>query len=294
MTVTTTPPPGRRSWRCRCSAARAISSSPSTTSPSRSAARTRSPSPSKAKPRSCPARRHRRGQRLDVGGSTAVVDVAAVRLRRARGHLGAQAPEDLGGRAEGRAVGAVQQHVKAGEVEALEAHVQLAQVVLQRAVQRADPPDRGAGRGRVLERALDGPLGVVVELVAVGAEELDPVVPVGVVRGREHDGQVEPVAAREQRRGGRGQDPAQQRVPARGGDAGSGGGLEHGARLAGVAQHQHLRPRGLAQAGGGPGERQGELGRDQLARHPADTIGAEQLARHRGARLVPAPVAPGH
>ena len=77
------------------------------------------------------------GQSVDVGRAAAVVDVAAVGLDRHRGHLGTEPPEDLRGDAVGRAVGAVEQDPLAGQVEALEAELQLAQVVPRGAVQLA-------------------------------------------------------------------------------------------------------------------------------------------------------------
>ena len=84
---------------------------------------------------------------------------------------------------------------QAGEVEVGEALVQRAQVVLLRAVERADAADRGRrapGRAEaLLQAALDLELGRVGELEAVAAEELDAVVAVRVVRGAEHRGEVE-------------------------------------------------------------------------------------------------------
>ncbi len=73
----------------------------------------------------------------DVGGAAAGVDVAPVGGVGDDGDVGAEAPEDLGGDAMRGAVGAVQEHVDAAEVEVLEAGVQLAQVVLVGAAQLA-------------------------------------------------------------------------------------------------------------------------------------------------------------
>ena len=115
------PAAGRAARRCR--AASAISSSPSTTTPSRSTARTRSPSPSKAKPSVVAAGDDGGGERVDVRGAAAVVDVAPVGRVADDRDVGAQAPEDLGRDAVGRAVGAVQQDVEAVEVERREARV---------------------------------------------------------------------------------------------------------------------------------------------------------------------------
>ena len=83
------------------------------------------------------------------------------------------------------------------EAQVGEAGLQLAQVVGRRAVQLAHAAQ--PRRGGLAEQALDLGLLGVVELGALGAEELDPVVLVGVVRGRHDRGQVEPVAAHQQR-----------------------------------------------------------------------------------------------
>ena len=112
---------------------------------------------------------HRLREALDVGGAAAVVDVAPVRVGREQVDLGAEAAEDLRRGAVGRAVGAVEQHAPAAQVELGEALVQPAQVVLERAVQPPHGADAGRVRRRVVERRLDLDLGVVVELEAVAA-----------------------------------------------------------------------------------------------------------------------------
>ena len=118
--------------------------------------------------------------------------------------------------------------------------VQRPQVVLERAVQRPHPPDPLRRRRRLLQRGLDLVLGVVVELEPVGGEQLDPVVLVGIVRGRDDGRQRQPVAAHQQRRRRRRQHARQQRVAAGGGDPGGDRRLEHLAGLARVADDQHL------------------------------------------------------
>ena len=76
------------------------------------------------------------GQRLDVGGAAAGVDVAAVGLDPDRLDLGAEALEDRRRGPVGGAVGAVEDDLAAGEVER-EGGSQLAQVVVEAAVQLA-------------------------------------------------------------------------------------------------------------------------------------------------------------
>src|SRR6185503_19041698 len=92
------------------------------------------------------------------------------------GHGRAEAAEERGRDAVRGTVRAVQRDPHAGEIEVREALVQRAQVVLLRAVQRADPADRRAavgGLGRaeaLLQAALDLELGRVGQLEAVPAE----------------------------------------------------------------------------------------------------------------------------
>ena len=78
----------------------------------------------------------RRGEAVEVGGAAAVVDVAPVGLGADRLDRGAEPLEDRRRGAEGGAVGAVEHHVLAGEVEG-EGGLQRPQVVLEAAVQLA-------------------------------------------------------------------------------------------------------------------------------------------------------------
>ena len=221
---------------------------------------------------------HALGERVHVSRAAAVVDVAAVGLDGDRLHVGAEAAEDLGRHAVGGAVGAVEQHADAVEVELAEAQLELAQVVAAGAVQLAHAADgslwAAIAGGHEL---LDPGLLVVVELGAAGAEELDAVVLVGVVRGRHDGGQVEAVAAQQQRGAGRGQHAAEQRVASGGRHPGRQRGLEHLARLARVAHDQDLRRLCRRGGRGGPSERQRQLGGQLLARDTANAVGAEEL-----------------
>ncbi len=137
-----------------------------------------------------------------------------------------------------------------------------------------DPLGRLSG---LLEMALDRVLGVVRQLEPVGREQLDPVVLVGVVRRRDDRGHVELVAAQQQRRRRGRQHSAEQRVAARRGDPCGDRRLEHLARLAGVADDQHLRPLGACLLHRGPRQCERELGRQELSGAAPDTVRAEQL-----------------
>ena len=122
---------------------------------------------------------------------------------------------------------------------------------------------------------------VGIELARRRAEELDPVVAPGVVRGRDDRRQVEPVAgARGSRRPASAapRRAARRRRPPR--DARGQRRLEHRAGLARVADDQHLRA--LRRRTAAPRRRpsaQRQLGGQHLARDAADAVGAEQLLR---------------
>ena len=216
---------------------------------------------------------------VDVGRADARVDVAPVRLVGVRGDGGAQAAEDLRRDLVGGAVGAVEEHLDAAQVEVAEALVQAAQVVLLRAVEGVDAADGGAGDGLV-EALLDLRFGRVVELEPVAAEELDPVVLVRVVGGRDDGGEVEAVLADQQRRRGGRQDATEQHVPARGGDAGGERRLEHRAGLARVADDEHARLVLAQPADDGVAEAERQVGGEHIAGGAAHAVGAEQPASH--------------
>ncbi len=216
-----------------------------------------------------------------MGRAAAGVDVASV--GRIGEHLdgGAEPAEDLGRSPVGRAVGAVEEHTAAAEIELLEAFMQLAHVVLERTVERAHAADPRRGSGLLLEACLDRPLGVVVELEAVGGEQLDAVVLIWIV-GRGDDGrEPEPMPAEQQRRRRRRQDAREQRVTARSRDPGGDRSLEHLAGLARIPHDQNLRVRIAPEFDRRPRQRQRQFGRQELPCASAHPIGAEEVARHR-------------
>ena len=167
---------------------------------------------------------------LRPSGASAITSTCAPRRRKISGAARCVAPLAQSSRMR-----------RPTEVEHREAGLQLAQVVLQRAVQLRDAARLGRSGSRLVEQRLDLLLDGVGQLVAVGAEELDAVVAPGVVRGRQHDAEVEAVAADQQRRGRRRQDAAEQRDAAGCGDPGCDSGFEHLARRARVADHEHAR-----------------------------------------------------
>ena len=219
-----------------------------------------------------------RSQPLDVRRADAVVDVAAVRLRCERIDVRAKPAEDLRRHAVGRPVRAVQQDPLATEVEIGEADLELAEVVAARTVQLAHAAVGGLALLRV-DQTLDLAFLLVRELRPVRSEELDPVVAIGVVRGGDDHREVEPEAPHQQCCAGRRQDPGEQRVAAGRRDARRERRLEHLAGLARVADDQYLRGPDGRHRGRRAAERKRELGRQELARHPAHAIRSEQLWR---------------
>ena len=254
-------------------------SSPSTSLPSWSTARQRSASPSCAMPRSAPCCQDRLLQRPQVGGPDAVVDVEAVRFGADDNDIGAGVLEDLGGTAARRAVGAVQHHLES--VQAVrEGAEQMDDVAVLGVGEALDPahlsPDRA--EGLLAELFLDGVFHVVRELLAAAGKELDAVVRGGVVRGGDHHAEVRVQVGHQVGRG-RGRKHAGV-VDV---DPGAGEPRFHGSRDeltagAGVPRNHGARPRSVGIAvmakhdGGGLGQLQRQLGRQQAVRQAPDTI----------------------
>ena len=154
----------------------------------------------------------------------------------------------------------------------------------------------GCGRGLVhyatqvrtalVEQILDPGLGGVVELDALGGEELDAVVAVGVVGGGDDRSEVEAEPANQDRRRRSWQDAAEQGVPSSRGDAGRQRRLQHRARLAGVADDQDLWALDVERCRGGATERGRQLDAEERSSLSSDPVGSEELAPRRH----PAPV----
>lgn len=224
---------------------------------------------------------HARDERLEVRRPAAVVDVAAVRLVADDVHVRAEAAEDLRRHAIGGPVRAVEQDTAPLQVERLEARVQRAEIVLLRAVQRADAADPVRRRGDVVvEACLDRGLRVVGELEAVRREELDAVVGERIVRRADDRGEIEPVAAHEQRRRRRGQHAAEQDLGPRARRARGQCGLEHLTGFAGVPDDEHPRVLGGGLQRRRATESHRQVGGEQVAGDATDAVGAEQLAGH--------------
>ena len=238
---------------------------------------------------SWPPATHGLDQRLRLGRAAARVDVAPVGIEPDRDHARAERHERVGRDRGGGAVGAVEHDADPAQVEPLEALGQ-GPAIAPRGVAAGDHRAEAAGRHRRMQPRLDLGLLLVGELVAVGAEELDPVVAVGVVRGRDHGAEVEAVTPHGDRRRRRRGDAAELDVDAGRRQPGGQRRLEHRARLARVAHDQRAGAR-AGQRPGGAAETERELGGQDLAGRAAHAVGAEVATRssltHRQSRVRP-------
>ena len=194
--------------------------------------------------------------------------------RRRRGARRAAAPPVR------RAVRAVEQHAPAARSKARSA-LELAQVVVDRAV-RARARDRfGAGAGAASRRpphCLDAASSSSDSFRPVGAEELDAVVVVRVVRGRDRRAQVEPVAPDEDRGRRVGSTPASRACPPAAAIPAQSAASSISPGHAGVAHDQDLRRRRVQTAAAARPSENASSARQELARDAANAIGPEELA----------------
>ena len=154
-------------------------------------------------------------------------------------------------------------------------------------------PMRSAGGqqvgGRRLHQRLDLALGLVGELVAVGVEQLDAVVGVGIVGGRDHDAEVGAQRAGQHGDRRRRHRPQQEHVHADGGEARHQRRFDHVAGEPRVLADDHAMPVGAAgeQLARGHADLERDLGgHGRAVGEPANAIGAEVPPRHACPRLV--------
>ena len=261
--------------------------SPSTTLPWASTASTRSASPSKARPEVGARRAHGAGDVPEVRRAAVDVDVGAVRRAGDDRGAHAEALEQQRRDRRGGAVGAVDH-----DVQAVQRHVDglgdPRDVALGRALAASSAPAHVAADAQLVlgpEQRLDALLVGVRELEPVAAEELDAVVGIRVVAGRDDGAEVGVL-----RRGpatatpGVGSTPARSATPPALGDARAQRVLEHRARSAGVAPDARTcgraAPRSRASAPRRGPRRRARSGAQLGVREPANAVGAEELARH--------------
>jgi hypothetical protein len=145
-------------------------------------------------------RHHRLGRRLGMRRPAMMVDVGPVRRHAHRDHLGPQFPQHLRRRAIGRAIGAVDHHLQPIQPQARrKARLDELLIAAPPVLDPLGAADvfRLGGRDLALDHRLDLGLGGIRQLEPVRPEELDAVVLVRVVAGRDHHAEVRPHAARQ-------------------------------------------------------------------------------------------------
>ena len=220
---------------------------------------------------------HPAAQRADFRRATFKVDVPAVGFVRHQFNAGTEPRENLARHAVSGTVGTVKDDLETVQFESKRC-LECPQVADFGGPPLGDAAGPVSYRRRILDQCLHPGLRLVVELATVAAEQLDAVVPVGIVRGRYCRGHIEPVLAAEQG-GCRGrQDPAEQDVTSGLGNPGSQGGLEHRTRFTGVADDQDPWPVHGQGGSAGPADGNGEFCIQDLADAAADSVRAEQFA----------------
>ena len=226
-------------------------------------------------------------ERRGLGRAAFLVDVEAVGLDAEADDLGAELPQRFGRDLVGGAVGAIDHDAQAVE----------RQVARQRALGEFDVAvlhavdALGASEiGRLgeplaeigIDQRLDAEFDLVGQLVAVRAEQLDAVVVVRVVRGRDHHAEIGAHRARQHGDRRRRHRAGQQHVHADRGEARHQRGLDHVAGQPRVLADQHAvavvavlehQARGLP-------DLERKLRRDRAVGAAANAVGAEILANH--------------
>ena len=161
-----------------------------------------------------------------------LVDVEAVGLDIDGDHLGAEFPQRFRRHLVGRAVGAIDDHPEARERHRLRqralGELDIAVVHAVDALGPAEPFGIGQRHlDALLQHRLDALLDLVGELVAVRPEQLDAVVEIRIVRGRDHHADVGAQRARQHGDRRRRDRPEQEHVHAGGGQARHHGVLDH-------------------------------------------------------------------
>ncbi len=221
---------------------------------------------------------------LGMGRAALSVDVQAVRLHPDGEDLGAQLVQGRRRHAVARAVGAVDGDAQALEAEPLgEGLFGDFDIAGRRVVDPLDPAQLVRGRQVLIQglvhHGFDLQLDLVRQLVAVRPEQLDAVVGVVVVRGRDHDAQIGAHRAGHHRHARRRQGAEGAHVHADAGQARHQRRLDHIAGQARVLADHHQMATvvvGAEQPPGGQADAQGHLGRHRMGVGPAaNAIGAE-------------------
>ena len=186
----------------------------------------------------------RLAQGFGVLGTTMVIDVDAGRLDAQCDHFGAQFPQDAGRGLVGRAVGAIDDDFQPVQPQASgEGVLHRLDVASARVVQTVGAAQVARRRQAVhlvaVHEGLDRAFGVVRQLEAVRAEQLDAVVLEGVVRGRDHDAEISPKRPRQVGYGRRRQRTDQDDIHANRDETGGQRRLQEIPRQAGILADHH-------------------------------------------------------
>ncbi len=216
-----------------------------------------------------------------------LVDVEAVRIDADRDHLRAKLPQRFRGHLVGRAIGAIDDDAQAFDREMARqgplGELDVARMHALDALGAADGRRLGEAAAQIaVDQRLDLALDRIRQLVPIGAEQLDAVILVRIVRGRDHHAKIGAHGAGEHGDGRRRHRAEQQHVDAHGGEARLQRRLDHVARQPRIlADHNAMAMLAIAE---GEARRlpdlERELGRDRLVGHAAHPIGAEILPRH--------------
>ncbi len=235
----------------------------------------------------------RLGYRGGMGRTAFGVDVQAVRLDADGEDLGSQLIEGGRRHAVAGAVGAVDGDAQALEAEPL-GEGRLGDLdIARRGVVDALDPAQLVGRGQVLIQALvhhglDLQLDLVRQLVAVRPEQLDAIIRIVVVRGRDHDAQIGAHRPRHHGHARRRQGTEGTHVHAHAGQPRHQGRLDHVAGQAGVLADHHQMA-AVVVGSEHLARRQTHAQRD-LGRHrmgvgaTTDAVGAEVFSLAQGRR----------
>ena len=221
----------------------------------------------------------RSAQGLRVGGADIAVDIETVRIGTDADDLGAELLEDIGRRVVGRAIGAIDHDLETAKVHARRngalAELDVAPVGVVDPLHLAER-GRVDGAQRPLEFRLDCFFDVVRKLIAIGREELDAVVLIGVMRCGDDDTGRGAKGPCEIGHTGRGHRPEQPDVCPRRHQARLQGRLEHVARDPRIFSDQNLPaiPVALAED---PSRRPTELQDEVRSDHPLPDAPADPV-----------------
>ena len=163
---------------------------------------------------------HLGDHRLGRGGADVLVDVETVGIDADGEDIGAQFPQRGRRDLVGGAIGAIDDDAQPFEAQLLRegalGEFDVARLRVIDAARAADLGRRGEAVGEAVRHQLfDLGFALVGELLAVAIEQLDAVVVVGIVRGRDHHAEIGAQRARQHGDGRRRQRPEQERRPCR-------------------------------------------------------------------------------